>query len=147
MRFHALASSQQQLLALWVAAIAVVVMMPSAFMLSSARPFPLIRRVLLHSVQTIPTAAFPNAPTTRRSVLYRMANSSAACGVELSFVTSAFDDALPMRVIPPHTGYPRASKSIDDEDCSVDFELCAQAFQVTLQVTRQFTKTALSIIW
>ena len=143
MRILAPASSQQQLLALWIAAIAAVAMMPRAFMLSSERPSPPIRRVLLHSVQSIPTAAFPNAPTARRSVMYRMVNSSATCGVELSFVTSAFDDALPMRVIPPHTGYPRASKSSEDEDCSVDFDLCAQAFQVTLQVTRPCTETAL----
>ena len=72
-----------------------------------------------------------------------MSNSSAACGVELSFVTSAFDDALPMRVVPPHTGYPRASKFTDEEDCSVDFDVCAQPFQVTLQVTRPCTETAL----
>jgi hypothetical protein len=69
-----------------------------------------------------------------------MVNSTAACAVELSFMTSAFDDDLPMRVIPPHTGYPRASKFTDEEDCSVDFDVCTQPFQVTLQVKPPCTR-------
>ncbi len=105
MRIRSPPPSHQQLLPLWIASVVVLLMMP----LSSAHPLPPIRRVALHSLQSIPTAAFPNAPTTRRSVTYRVANSSAACSVELSFETSAFDDALPMRVVPPHTGYPRPS--------------------------------------
>ena len=143
MLIHAPASSQQQLQALWIAVIAVAVMLPCALTLSSTRPFPPIHRVLIHSVQSIPAAAFPNAPAGRRSVPYRMVNSTAACAVELSFMTSAFDDALPMRVVPPHTGYPRASKFTDEEDCSVDFDVCAQPFQVTLPVKPPCTETAL----
>jgi hypothetical protein len=140
MPIQAPSASQQQLLPLWIACIAAALMMPCACTLHSTHHrLPPIHRVLLHSVQSIPTAAFPSARSAGRSVPYRMVNSSAPCAVELSFLTSAFDDNLPMRVVPPHTGYPRASKlKLTDGggDCGLDFDLCAQPFQVTLQVKR-----------
>jgi hypothetical protein len=95
-----------------------------------------LHRAVLHSVQSIPIAAFPSSEMIKRRVPYQVTNSSNPCSFEIGTKRSPLDDARPLRVVPPYTGYPRASTLDNGGDCSDDFDLCSQAFQVTLQVSR-----------
>jgi hypothetical protein len=100
-----------------------------------AIPAPLVQRAVLHSLQSIPAAAFPNSEMVNRWVPYRATNSKNACSFECASKPSPFDVLQSLRVVPPFTGYPRASSIAGDIGaCGDDFDVCSQAFQVTLQV-------------
>ena len=108
---------------------------------ASASEAHVLHRAVLHSVQSIPTAAFPSSEMIRRRVPYQVTNSSKPCSFEIGTKHSPLDDTRPLRVVPPYTGYPRASTLDNGGDCSDDFDLCSQAFQVTLQVSRTRRRT------
>jgi hypothetical protein len=111
--------------------------MCSVFLASTAAsPAPLLHRVVLHSLQSIPAAAFPNSEMVKRRVPYRVTNSTNTCSFECGSNSSPFDELQSLRVVPPFTGYPRASTIQGDiSTCADEFDVCSQAFQVTLQVT------------
>ena len=99
---------------------------------------PIIHSVSLHSLQSIPITAFPKYPMTKRSVPYDVSSSSELCSFALHMHPSPFPgvpDTEPLSVVPPSTGFPRASATSGGAQCSDLTDLCAQAFQVTLQVT------------
>ena len=102
---------------------------------AAAIPTPLLHRAVLHSLQSIPAAAFPNSEMVKRRVPYRVTNSKNTCSFESGSKRSPFDELQSLRVVPPFTGYPRASTIEGDIGaCGDDFDVCSQAFQVTLQV-------------
>ena len=101
---------------------------------AAAIPNPLLHRAVLHSLQSIPAAAFPNSEMVKRRVPYRVANSTNTCSFECGSKRSPFDELQSLRVVPPFTGYPRASTIEGDGACGDDFDVCSQAFQVTMQV-------------
>ena len=107
-----------------------------SFASAAAIPAPLLHRAVLHSLQSIPAAAFPNSEMVKRRVPYRVTNSTNACSFECGLTLSPFDELQSLRVVPPFTGYPRASTIAGDSGtCADDFDVCSQAFQVSLQVT------------
>jgi hypothetical protein len=92
-----------------------------------------LHSVALHSIQSIPTAAFPKYPMTKLCVPYQVSFASDPCSVELSMRDSPFNLDQAMHVVPPFTGYPRSFET-SSGTCSDGFDVCAQAFRVTLQV-------------
>jgi hypothetical protein len=108
----------------------------SAF--ASTLPFSLniaVHSVALRSLQTIPTAAFPKYHAIQKCVPYHISHSADMCNFELPMHYSPFHNEEPLKVVPPFTGYPRASINSSGFACVDKFDLCAQSFQVTFQVT------------
>jgi hypothetical protein len=87
-------------------------------------------RVHVHSVQTIPASAFPRSHVS--GVPYHAAALHESCAVALQLREG--QSRVP--VVPPETGYPRASfrGSVGDECPSVN-NFCYQPFIVTFQVS------------
>lgn len=110
-----------------------------AFSLSSASAsaapshFMNLRSVSLHSIQTLPVAAFPTQTITKRCVPYQIADPTDPCSFALAMHDSPFHEE-PLRVVPPFTGYPRASAVGNGDACSDEIDVCAQAFRLSLQV-------------
>ena len=113
-----------------------------SFSLSSAfssnlplSPHIAVQSVALRSLQTIPNAAFPKYHVIQRCVPYHISHSADMCNFELPMHYSPFHDSESLMVVPPFTGYPRASINSSGFACVDEFDLCAQSFQVTFQVT------------
>jgi hypothetical protein len=94
-----------------------------------------LQSVSLHSIQTLPLAAFPTHPITKRCVPYQIADPTDPCSFALAMHDSPFNNE-PLHVVPPFTGYPRASAVGNGDACSDEIDVCAQAFRLSLQVPR-----------
>ena len=100
-----------------------------SFSLSSAfssnlpfSPHIAVQSVALRSLQTIPTAAFPKYHVIQRCVPYHISHSADMCNFELPMHYSPFHDSESLMVVPPFTGYPRASINSSGFACVDEFD-------------------------